>query len=87
MDFEGILAEALFVKNTQLEYGGFSPFTMVFGRMPRGLFSLDPQTLEAIEDGGEPPRGQNTGNLESTIRLREIAAKAFIEAIVLERLR
>ncbi len=55
--------------------------------MPRGLFSLEPQTLEAIEDGGEPPRGHTTGNLESTIRLREIAAKAFIEAIVLERLR
>ncbi len=57
VEFEKILAEALFVKNTQLENGGFSPFTVAFGRMPRGLFSLDPKSLGAIGDGGEPPTG------------------------------
>ena len=43
--FIDVLAEACFVKNAQLEYGGFSPYTAVFGRMPRGLFSPDDSTV------------------------------------------
>ncbi len=31
VDFEDVLAEALYVKNTQLEYGGFPPYTAVYG--------------------------------------------------------
>ncbi len=51
---EDILAEAVFVRNAQLEYGGFSPYTAVYGRLPRGLFSLDEATIDSVEDGGAP---------------------------------
>ncbi len=71
---EDVLAEALYVKNVSLEYGGFSPYTAVYGRLPRGLFAFDETTIEAIEDGGNrrvPPRhgAAPTGNLADTIRL------------------
>ena len=40
-----------------------------------------------MEDGGEPEAGIPVGNISHTVRLREIAIRAFIESISLDRLR
>ncbi len=87
VEMDDVLAEAVYVKNVTLEYGGFAPYTAVYGRLPRGLFPMDSDTLDAIEDGGtgdDRPGAQPTGNLSHTIRLREIALRAFLEAITLD---
>ena len=41
MPFTSVLAEAIFCGNALLTYGGSSPYTAVYGRVPRILPSID----------------------------------------------
>ena len=58
------VAESIFVKNARINYGGFTPYQWVFGKLPIEITSLSTEaTMDALgaqEDvySGESPFSQ-----------------------------
>ena len=73
VSYRQLLREAALARNTSIIYGGVTPLELAFGRRPADIVQLDTALPSQLSHDPRPDE-------DTTIQLRDLARKSYIEA-------